>query len=445
MRRRGASFRLVAALTLAAFAASCASTRLPPISATGSAFRPERDEKRLWADARAEERKLREKARVYDDPALADYLDGLVRRLNPPGMADNPEVSFRVTVLADPTLNAFAYPHGALFVHTGLLARLENEDQLATVLGHEMTHVENRHMLRHERSTRNKQLVFAGAAIFAAVVLANEEGRAWESGHYGRAASISVLAQLMVGLGLQLAFVAAVNGYGRDLERDADYGGLLKMREAGYDTAQAPRVYELLKEDHGDSSRAEAFFFGSHPRLAERISTAQAWNREHPGAAAPAPADAHSSFARRMRPVVRDDAKLNIEMGRLALADDELKRVLALAPEDPQAQLLLGTLRLKQAEGTKDAEARTALERDAVGAFEEALRLDPGSAEAHRQLGLFAFMHNQRPRACVHLERFVALAPKADEAAKVRDYLIELRKDGDCAGGASPAPATVNP
>ncbi len=442
MRRNASFLRLVAVLTLACFAVSCVTTRLPPISAAGAAFRPEQDEKRLWADARAEERKVREKTRVYDDPALADYLDGLVRRLNPPGMADNPEIAFRVTVLADPTLNAFAYPHGALFVHTGLLARLENEDQLATVLGHEMTHVENRHMLRHERSARNKQLVFAGAAIFAAVVLANEEGRAWESGHYGRAASISILAQLMVGLGLQLAFIAAVNGYGRELERDADHGGLLKMREAGYDTAQAPRVYELLKEDHGDSSRAEAFFFGSHPRLAERISSAQEWNREHPGTAAPSPADAQSAFARRMRPVVRDDARLNIEMGRLALADDELKRVLAVAAEDPQAQLLLGTLRLKEAEGTKDPAARTALEREGVLAFEEAVRLDAGYAEAHRQLGLFAFLHNQRPRACVHLERFVALAPKADEAAKVRDYLIELRKDGDCPEG---APAAVAP
>ena len=50
-----------------------------------------------------------------------DYLERVVGRLNPEGMADNPEITYRVHVVDDPTLNAFAFPHGSLYVHTGLL------------------------------------------------------------------------------------------------------------------------------------------------------------------------------------------------------------------------------------------------------------------------------------------------------------------------------------
>src|SRR6185369_18100131 len=106
----------------------------------------------------------------YEDPALESYLQGVVTRMTPKGMAANTAVHYRIRVVEDPTLNAFAYPHGSIYVHTGLLARVENEDQLATVLGHEMTHVERRHMLRFERSARNKETGLAVAAVALDVV-----------------------------------------------------------------------------------------------------------------------------------------------------------------------------------------------------------------------------------------------------------------------------------
>ena len=55
--------------------------------------------------------------------------------------------------MRDPTLNAFSLPNGRIYVHTGLLACLESEAQLAMILGHEMTHVTNRHPLALSRAT----------------------------------------------------------------------------------------------------------------------------------------------------------------------------------------------------------------------------------------------------------------------------------------------------
>ncbi len=228
--RHTAAFRSVALLTLLLVTASCFSTQLPPISTQGDAFKPLRDEQALWEESRAEEEKLLEKVRLYQDPLLDSYLERIVTSLNPPGMSANPAVRYRVRVVEDPTLNAFAYPHGSLYVHTGLLARMENEDELATVLGHEMTHVENRHMLRYRRSALNKQIGLSIAAVAAAVVIADAEGDALSKGDWGKAAVIDSVGGLIVGLGLQLAFMASVNGYGRGLEAR---GGRGRFRQDG--------------------------------------------------------------------------------------------------------------------------------------------------------------------------------------------------------------------
>ena len=274
--------RATALATLLLVLASCASTQLPPISSQGGSFKPLRDEQALWDQSREEEKKLLENVNLYEDPLLESYLEGVVGRLNPPGMASNPAIRYRVRVIEDPTLNAFAYPHGSVYVHTGLLARMETEDELATVLGHEMTHVENRHMLRYQRSAHNKQIGLSIAAVAAAVVLADIEGDALGSGDWGKAATMDVVGQLIVNLGLGLAFLASVNGYGRGLEIEADEGGFAKMASAGYDLQQAPKVYQSLLDDRGEPKKMEAFFFGSHPRLTERIEHTKKYLAAHP-------------------------------------------------------------------------------------------------------------------------------------------------------------------
>jgi beta-barrel assembly-enhancing protease len=338
--RRIRSF--VALLTLAAFTSACVSTNLPPISSSGALFAPLPDEIDLWSDARLEEEKLLEEVELYDDAELEAYLDEVVGRLNPPTMAAQGQVSYRVRVVADPTLNAFAYPHGALYVHTGLLAELENEAQLATVLGHEMTHVEHRHMLRHRRSAHNKEIALTAVAIAAAVVVADQTYDAIDKGNWGRAAGLEIFSEVLLGLGLQLALVASVNGYGRELEREADQGGFAKLRAAGYDVAQAPRVYETLKGGQGDRGGLEVFFFGSHPNLSERVANAKVWLAANPQIAVPTTDEA--AFSRRTYKVVRDNAGLNIKLGRFDLAHEALDRAAALEPNDPEIARLRAEL-----------------------------------------------------------------------------------------------------
>jgi predicted Zn-dependent protease len=442
--RHAARRRCFVWLTLPLFVASCVSTQLPPISYSGSGFQPLPDEQELWAEARSEEDQLLSKVDLYGDPLLEAYLERIVARINPPGMADNSAVYYRVKVIEDPTLNAFAYPHGAIYVHTGLLARMENEAELATIFGHEMTHVENRHMLRYQRQAHNREIGLTVAAVAAAVVAEVAADNAFDAGHYGRAATLDVVSDLILSLGLQLAFVAAVNGYGRGLEVEADEGGFAKLSAAGYDLAQAPKVYEALLEDLGEPRKAEAFFFGSHPRLSERIASTRQYVSQHPASTSPAGVGDESEFARRLQPVVRDDARINIERGRLELAAAELAKAGEGMPRAPEVHFLAARLRLAQASTEQDPDTLSRLHREAAAAFSEAIRLDPGHPAPHRELGLLYYQDKNFPAACRELRAYRKLVGDDDDsedADRIRDDLRELEREGHC----GPQPQTASP
>ena len=424
--RPSISIRAAAALLPAALIAACAATNLPPISSAGPAFKPFPDEQELWEQSRREQDMLIEHAMMYPDPQLESYLARVVARLNPPGMAANPAVHYRVRVIEDPTLNAFAFADGGIFVHTGLLARLENEDQVATVLGHEMTHVENRHMLRFQRSAHNKEIAFQVASV-AVLAAGNITGlQIARHGDVGKGAAVAVLSDLVGTLGLKLAQVAAVNGYGRALETEADQGGFAKVAAAGYDLRQAPRVYELLLDDHKETRKVEAFFFGSHPLLTERIANSKQYLAAHPPAAAPQPAPGNAELARLQPPLVREDARLNIYLGRYALAASELDRARAAMPKDWETRYVTGHLKFAQLDDAKDADTRQRLLAEATGEFREAARLDPSRPQPHRDLGLLLLStpaQAEHKTGCAELRRYLKLAPQAGDNGKIRNVV----------------------
>src|SRR5438093_12664148 len=136
------AFRSVVWLVIVSLlAVSCASRSGAPIGAAGKLFKPEVDELNLWARVEKEEVQLQKKSKPYNDPLLDEYLAKIGDKLTPDDVREAGGPGFKFEVLRDPTLNAFAMPNGRVYIHTGLLARLDNEAQLAMIVGHEMTHV----------------------------------------------------------------------------------------------------------------------------------------------------------------------------------------------------------------------------------------------------------------------------------------------------------------
>ncbi len=405
--------------------AACLTTNVPPVG--GPTFTPENDERRLWEQAQTEERKLRDQAVLYQDPILEDYLNGVGRRLAPPGVREQEAIRIRVFTIKDPALNAFTYPTGSIYVHTGLLARLENEAQLAVVLGHEMTHATHRHALEFQRSARNKMIGFSIASLVGSIMVADAAGRKAEKGDYSGAYVLSQIGNIMVGLGLELGFLAAVNGFGRELEREADEVGLERVAAAGYDPRQAPRVFELLKDDHGDDRKLEVFFFGSHPRLDERIADMKELvSQRYGGAGGEERVSDTLDFRMRTRVLVRDDAAENIRIGRLGNAEAELGKVLGLTPNDPVAHFLTGQIAEMRAAGAKDRAGADRFEDEALQAYEQAARLDPRYADPHRAIGVLRYKSADPEGALRAFRRYLELKPDAPDAQQIRDYILEL-------------------
>jgi beta-barrel assembly-enhancing protease len=157
--------------------------------------------------------------------------------------------NFHFTLLDDPeTVNAFALPGGQVFMTRGLIEKLDNEAQVAGVLGHEIGHVIGRHAAEHMAQGQLGQMLAAAVAIGAS----GERGRGRQAGMV--AAMVNQMAQLR---------------FSRDDESEADDFGLKYMAQAGYDPTAMLDVMRVLQEASKGAHPPE--ILASHPLPATRI------------------------------------------------------------------------------------------------------------------------------------------------------------------------------
>jgi predicted Zn-dependent protease len=390
--RRPLGFWLVPALVLAACAAPVA-----PIGTSGRPFTLDADEQRLWAQADREAAALLARVPVYDDPALTAYLARLAERLTPPALAEAGGPRPHLIVLRDPTLAAFALPDGRLFLHTGLVAAVESEAQLALVLAREVAHVARRHALG---AWRDGQVAPAPFAVRTA---------------------LSPTAGTILGGRLPVLATIALSGYDAALEEHADAAGVAEVARAGWDPADAAAVWDVLARELGGRGMLEAFAHGRPAWLEER----RRGTSRRPGAAVPGSSE---SFETLRRPLLRDNAGDDARHGRFALARRQLDRLLSAAPADARAHLQYGELHRLQSQWATRPEARDTDLRLARARYMQALTIDPGLAEAHRQLGLLAYQERDLTRARAELETYLRAAPSAPDARRIEEYVRELAR-----------------
>ena len=245
--------RALALILVLALGGACATPRgargaLPNLK-PGERPAAETDEAGLWMMVDRLERQLRTSGALVNDPALNDYLKGVVCRLVPQECE-----SIRIYVVQTPYFNASMAPNGTMQVWTGLLLRAESEAQLAYVLGHEIGHYQRRHTVQLWRDLRTK----ANAAMVFSVLTAG--------------AGVGVL-----GLLGQLAALGSVLAFSRDNEREADDIGVELMAKAGYDQREAARIWEALEKERKAAETSRPFvFFATHPPTDERIEALRA-------------------------------------------------------------------------------------------------------------------------------------------------------------------------
>ena len=190
----------------------------------------------------------------YRDPELRHYVESLVAFLG--RTSARPDISYRITILNSPVVNAFALPAGYLYVTRGLLALADSEAELAGVLAHEIGHVTARHTARRYSRTVIAQL---GIGLLGAVTKGTQlEG--------------------MGGL-LEPGAVLALQSFSREHEHEADLLGVETMSRAGFDPyAMARFLAKLERKTNLDARGAgrsggggQADLFATHPRTADRV------------------------------------------------------------------------------------------------------------------------------------------------------------------------------
>ncbi len=191
---------------------------------------------------------------VFLDEATNAYLQRVGESLLPRDR-NLEHVIWKFRALRDPVPNAFALPNGSVYVNTGLIAWLDNESQLASVLAHEITHVLNRHTYLQNRSNRKKYLAIN---IIAAA-------GAWNPVGGVAGAAIDIIAAVS-----PLILVTTMFGYSRDLEKEADLRGVDVMEIAEYPPEEMVKALTLLSNDiEGEQLK---FFYNDHPQLKDRIN-----------------------------------------------------------------------------------------------------------------------------------------------------------------------------
>jgi predicted Zn-dependent protease len=228
-------------------------------------------------------------------------------------------------------VQAFALPNGSVYITTGLLALLENEAQLASVLGHETAHVFERHGYFENRSIRKKALTMNVLAIVGAAAPIGANFPAAVN-LFGAAVRVGILAGDMV-------IISSVFGYSREKEHEADSDGLLGMSTAGYDPAAMARAFELLDADSKLEYEPIQTFYHDHPKLTDRKTFANAYAAAHKPAQTVTGSE--SDYLARVSPAIVADIELDLNSRRQRTAVARATRLADAFPANSRYQVLL--------------------------------------------------------------------------------------------------------
>ncbi len=204
----------------------------------------------------SEQIKKENKEHLNSDKEFTQRVQTIGRKIA--AVANRPDFKWEFHTISKDTLNAFCLPGGKVFVYKGILKAAKNDDQLATVIAHEIAHALAHHGA--ERASMN-QIVGIGGQLLGAAVQAKVP-------QYHNSIAIAY------GYGAQLGVVLP---YSRTHELEADQIGLILMTQAGYDTKEALKFWENMGEASGKKQSGNDFF-STHPTNEKRIEQIRQYN-----------------------------------------------------------------------------------------------------------------------------------------------------------------------
>ncbi len=315
---------------------------LPSLPSSSSSKEPpvrEDPEVKISRDFRREAKK---KLKLVHNPEVERYVNRIGQRILSV-MGPQP-YDYRFFVIEDSELNAFAIPGGSIYVHTGLLERITNTDELAGVLGHEIIHVKGHHMARLSGPDPLSLLALAGIFLGKGGAGAQAAGAA--------AQGLSAMREL---------------SYSRALEQEADNLGTRYMAEAGYNPNEVLSFLKIMDQERVLNPTDVPPYLMTHPITQERLANATLLVRS----LNPAP-----QRLERPDPLKRIQTILRLERHESDAVVAESEKLLRQNPKNAEAAQMLGLAYYSKGRWEQARES-----------YERAKALKPDSPGIERDLG----------------------------------------------------------
>ena len=310
-------------------------------------------------------REAKKKLKLVQHPEVERYVNQVGQRLLSV-MGPQP-FDYRFFVVEDSQLNAFAVPGGSIYVHTGILERINSTDELAGVLGHEIIHVKGHHIARISGPDVTSLLALLGVFL----------------GGSGQA-------QAAVALGQALALTRQLS-YNRQLEQEADTLGVKYMAEAGYDPKAALAFLKIIDQERVLNPIDVPPYLMTHPLTQERLTGVEGVIRS---------LDLKRAKLDLPDPIKKIQTLLRLERQESDAVIAEYEKLLSQNPENAQAMHLLGIAYYYKGRWSKAQEY-----------YERTKALNPKSTGIERDLGRLYTQIGEFSRAHLAFERSLIAEP----------------------------------
>lgn len=351
-------------------------TTVPPPEAQVEYLRQQ-----LSLETRREQSAIAHRSLLYRESQLEEFLEQVMAALLP---AEAPEgIQPRVVLVRELSLDAYSFADGAIYIHTGLFARLENEAELALLLAHELVHVTRQHALRALVACPSE----SDASFFNRVL---SDSLSW----FQDTATLS-------GMGKPSDELLSLR---RALEQEADRMGLDMVIQAGYDPYEAIEIFDNLIENRGDKPAKErAAAILQALSTTDFMSTGRLTDR--------------AAFGKRLQALLLDQGWLELRHGQFDGALQCARRLVRDAPTNGRGQYLLGEILRRRNEAGDVPLALTHYFR--------AIASDPFLPEPYKAIGLIHFKQGQIRLAKGFFEKALDLAPHSRDNDYIRSYLAQ--------------------
>lgn len=397
-----------------------------------------------------------------EDPFIVSYVNKIGHHIV--AQLPSPPFDFHFYILEEDVYNAFAAPAGHVFLHSGLLAAMESEEELAGILAHEIAHVLCRHISKQMKQSQKIGLATLAGAL-AGIFLG------------GSPTATGAITSSSIAAGMSLSLK-----YSRENEIEADQVGLKYLTKAGYSGGGLLKILQKIRAKRWFGPEQIPSYMSTHPAIEDRMAYLDTWIQTHPEAAKSVrhmdptdfckvrtklialygdPGAAHNTFdaqlrknpkdalayygkglvldrdgkkeeavenlkrAVQLRPVdsdiLRDLGKAYFHMGDYAIALKTLKGALAFSPKDPEGWFLLGRAQMEMGNLQGALESFKTLVNTAPDYLPGTYYLGEvygklgNLGEAHYHLGIYYKEKGRLKNAKFHLNRALDLLTKDPE------------------------------